>query len=227
MTIAGDVSVKCCFTSFRLTVETSAAAFPEFNLDEFKSSCLNNSTGGGQQPNKSNDVILPASSSMPTIPVIKSPPAANIINSSKSYVFSASLYGQSVVLRFFHFHFRTTPTNIPPSIPSSISFPAHLQQMSTQFKSMNALPNVPSQPSTAFNTNFMNGFGGPNPMGNTSNRVLMNQMNAMQQNAAAPPTMGNNLLSFNSSNNNSNSTKTGTTDKAVALSAQEINDFLN
>lgn len=133
------------------------------------------------------------------------------------------------------------PPNITSSIPPSISFPAHLQQISTQFNtiSIGAPPNVttvhPSQPSTQFNSNFHNGFGGNNPMGNTNIRVPMHQMNITQQTTAAPPTLGNNLLSFNNSNNGAmmsssswnNSKKNGSTDKAVALSAQEINDFLS
>lgn len=73
-------------------------------------------------------------------------------------------------------------------------------------------------------------------MGNT--RVPMNQMNFTQPTTAAAPSMGNSLLSFNTMNNNSgmmsplawtnaSSAKNGSTDKAVALSAQEINDFLS
>lgn len=74
-------------------------------------------------------------------------------------------------------------------------------------------------------------------MGNTNIRVAMNQMNIKPQPTAAASTLDNNLLSFNSSNNNSasmstwswnktNNSNNRTTDKAVALSAQEINEFL-
>lgn len=71
-------------------------------------------------------------------------------------------------------------------------------------------------------------------MGNTNIHVPMSGMNIAQQKTPAPPTLGNNLLSFNSSTNsavmspltwhNPHSSKNG--EKAVALSAQEINDFL-
>lgn len=63
----------------------------------------------------------------------------------------------------------------------------------------------------------------------------MNQI--IQQKIAPAPTLNSNLLSFNSSNNSAlmspsswnttNSSKNGATEKAVALSAQEINDFLS
>lgn len=75
-------------------------------------------------------------------------------------------------------------------------------------------------------------------MGNTNYRVSAGQINVAQQKPAlAAPALGNNLLSFNSSSNsamlspsswnNANSSKNGSTDKAVALSAQEISDFLS
>lgn len=71
------------YFNFRLTPETSAAAFPEFNLNDFKSSCLNSSSGRASQPNKSNEISLPSSASMPVIAAIKSPPTSN---ANKSYV---------------------------------------------------------------------------------------------------------------------------------------------
>lgn len=71
-------------------------------------------------------------------------------------------------------------------------------------------------------------------MGNTNIHVPMSEMNITQQRTTAPPTLGNNLLSFNSSTNSAvmsplswhNAQIKQNGEKPVALSAQEINDFL-
>lgn len=104
--------------------------------------------------------------------------------------------------------------------------------MHTQFQSSAVAPNISSQSSSTFNANFLNGFGGQTPVANTNNRVPMSQVNIAQKKATA---LGNNLLSFNDSNKNAmmsptswtNNNKNESSDKTVALSAQEINDFLS
>lgn len=71
-------------------------------------------------------------------------------------------------------------------------------------------------------------------MGNTNIHVPMSEMNISQQKAPGPPTLGNNLLSFNSGTNSAvmspmswhNAHGSKSEEKSVALSAQEINDFL-
>lgn len=54
---------------FRLPASTSVT-FPEFNLDEFSSSCLNSSSASTKPDEK-----MSSSISMPTIQPIKPPPA--------------------------------------------------------------------------------------------------------------------------------------------------------
>lgn len=71
----------------------------------------------------------------------------------------------------------------------------------------------------------MNGFGGSNPMGNTNVNFPLNQTSSVHNYTT---------LSFDSMNNspatmapnNVSSTKKAANDKAIALSAQEINEFL-
>lgn len=50
-------------------------AFPEFNLDDFKSSCLNSGKDAqAATAKKSNEVLMPSSMSMPAIATPKAAP---------------------------------------------------------------------------------------------------------------------------------------------------------
>lgn len=49
-------------------------AFPEFNLDDFKSSCLNSDKSPSQPSKNGSEVLLPSSMSMPTIATSKAAP---------------------------------------------------------------------------------------------------------------------------------------------------------
>lgn len=45
--------------------------FPEFNFNDFKSSCLNESKTGSVKQNISNETLMPSSISMPSIAAAK------------------------------------------------------------------------------------------------------------------------------------------------------------
>lgn len=62
------------FHFFSRVVDATTKSFPEFNLDDFKSSCLNSDKDATATAKKVNEVLLPASMSMPAIASSKPTP---------------------------------------------------------------------------------------------------------------------------------------------------------
>lgn len=166
--------------------------------------------------------------SMPTIAASKTAApqikyAINIINKITSFL----LMTDYCLLR------NLTSTLPASSMSSSPSFPAQL--LSNKPAVMAAAPsNIPAtQSSLNLNSNFLSGLG---PMTNTAKRVPMNQMQ-MSTNTQPSFLSAQSSQFQNSANslstlspivtNQSNSAKRNGQDNTVALSAQEINDFLS
>ncbi|XP_055296936.1 SCY1-like protein 2 [Sitodiplosis mosellana] len=173
-------------------------SFPEFNLNDFKSSCLNDDKSAAQPAKNVNEVLLPSSMSMPSIAAAKPTPQMKNLTS-------------------------TLKTN---SITASPSFPT---QLASNVTTMARSSNIPAAQSSLnlSNSNFLSGLG---QISNAPKSVPMNQMMASTPFISSGPFQNSaNSLSTLSPMipNQSNATKKNGQDNTVALSAQEINDFLS
>lgn len=82
---------------FCRTGDTSSKSFPEFNMDDFKSSCLNSDKDMQYHDNavsskakKSNEVLMPTSMSMPTIASPKPAPQVKYVKVYLWFILSSN-----------------------------------------------------------------------------------------------------------------------------------------
>lgn len=64
---------------YRTMDVVASKAFPEFNIEDFKSSCLNSNINAAPPVKNTNEVLLPASVSMPAIASAKTPPQLKFV----------------------------------------------------------------------------------------------------------------------------------------------------
>lgn len=88
---------------FRSIDGSAPQSFPEFNLNDFKSSCLNNDKSVAQPAKNVNEVLLPSSMSMPSISTAK--PAPQIKYVSISFIFDNRFANKNLfILGIWHQH---------------------------------------------------------------------------------------------------------------------------
>lgn len=128
--------------------------------------------------------------------------------------------------------FRNITSTLPAaSMAPSPSFPTQLSSNKSAMAASSTLSNPATQSSLNLNNSFLGGLG---QNSNTAKRLPMNQMLSSTQStfvAAQPSQFQNSANSLSTLSpivaNQSNSVKRNGQESTIALSAQEINDFLS